>query len=147
MNAGADRERGAGFQEVIATAMPMFWKWSIWQLQRITIGKMDRGKTYNKSATSRLRHFLADYQRDWDIYVQRLTYSYSSQLLQSTTLTFFSLVLITTPPWSDDIWRPDATSEWWNSEKIPACTTRTTATPPSNIWTGHWIADENGTKD
>lgn len=55
-----------------------------------TNGQVER---YNKTIVTRLRHYVAKNQRDWDIFVQPLTYAYRSQVHRSTNTTPFSLVL------------------------------------------------------
>lgn len=47
----------------------------------------------NKTNMTRLRGFVAEHQRDWDILFQLLTYVYNSQVQRSTHTTLFRLVL------------------------------------------------------
>lgn len=55
---------------------------------------------YNKTIIARLRHYVAEHQKDWDHYIQSLTYSYDAQVHRSTGVTPFSLVLSMEPPGS-----------------------------------------------
>lgn len=43
-----------------------------------------QAESYNKSLADRLRHYVSDHQPDWDLYVQPLTYSYSTRLHKTT---------------------------------------------------------------
>lgn len=51
----------------------------------------------NKTIIARLRHYLTEHQRDWDINVQPLTYACNAQMSCSTNLTPLSLVLSRQP--------------------------------------------------
>ena len=59
-----------------------------------TNGQVER---YNKTLVSRLRHYVADHQRNWDEFVQPLTYAYNIQVHKSTGTSPFSLVLSRQP--------------------------------------------------
>lgn len=52
-----------------------------------------QAKRFNKTIIARLQHCVAEHLRGWDIQVQALTYTYSSQLHRSKNITPFSLVL------------------------------------------------------
>lgn len=60
----------------------------------LTNGQVKRN---NKTILTRLRHHVADHQRDWDLFVQPLSYVYNTQLHRSTNTTEFSLVLSPNP--------------------------------------------------
>lgn len=60
-----------------------------------TNGQTER---YNKTIVARLRHYVAEHQSDWDVYVQPLTYDYHSQVHSSKKTTPFSLTLTRNPP-------------------------------------------------
>ena len=51
---------------------------------------------FNRTLVQRLRHYAEEHQRDWDDYVQPLTFAYNTQVHRSTETTPFDLVL--TPP-------------------------------------------------
>lgn len=53
----------------------------------------EQAKTFTKTIVVRLRHYVAEHMRDWDIYVQPLTYVYKTKAHSSRDLTPFSLVL------------------------------------------------------
>lgn len=57
----------------------------------------EKVERFNKTILPRLRYYVAEHQQDWDIYVQSLTYAYSSQGHRSTNLPSFSLVLSQQP--------------------------------------------------
>lgn len=44
------------------------------------------------------RHYVAERQRNWDIFVQQLTYAYNAQVPCSTNSTPFCMVLLWHPP-------------------------------------------------
>ena len=48
---------------------------------------------FNHTLVQRLRHYVEEHQRDWDDYVQRLTFGYNTQVHWSTETTPFDLVL------------------------------------------------------
>ena len=52
---------------------------------------------FNRTLLQRLRHYGEQRQRDWDIYVQTLTFTYKTQIHRSTETTPLDLVL-TSPP-------------------------------------------------
>lgn len=56
------------------------------------------GERFIKKITARLRHYVAEQQCKWDIYVQLLTYACSTELHDFTNLMPFSLVLSWHPP-------------------------------------------------
>lgn len=41
-------------------------------------------KLYNQTLVERLRLYLSDYQRDWEEYVQPLSYAYNTEVRKST---------------------------------------------------------------
>lgn len=43
-----------------------------------------QGKRYSKTVLTRLRHYIAVPQRDWDVFVYPFTYGYSTEVYQST---------------------------------------------------------------
>lgn len=47
----------------------------------------------NRILIARLRHYVAEHQHDWDIFMQPLAYTYNTLISRSTGLTSFSLVL------------------------------------------------------
>ncbi|CDF38306.1 unnamed protein product [Chondrus crispus] len=59
-----------------------------------TNGQTER---FNRTLVQRLRHYVEEHQRDWDDYVQPLTFAYNTQVHRSTETTPFDLVL-TRPP-------------------------------------------------
>lgn len=60
-----------------------------------TNGQAER---YNRTLVTRLRHFVAEHQRNWDEFVQPLTYAYNMQVHASTGTTPFDLILSRHPP-------------------------------------------------
>lgn len=52
---------------------------------------------YNKAIVASLRHYVAVYQRDWDLFVQPLNYGYKIKIYWSTNTTSFNLVLAMHP--------------------------------------------------
>ena len=60
-----------------------------------TNGQTER---FNKTIMERLRHFAADHQTDWDLYIQPLTYAYNMQVHRPTGTTPFDLILSRHPP-------------------------------------------------
>ncbi|CDF32213.1 unnamed protein product [Chondrus crispus] len=60
-----------------------------------TNGQAER---FNRTLATRLRHYVSEHQRDWDDYVQPLTYAYNMQVHKSTGTTPFDLVLTRHPP-------------------------------------------------
>ena len=54
-----------------------------------TNGQTER---YNSSIIARLRHYVAEHQRNWDTFVQPLTYAYNTQVHRSTKCTPLELV-------------------------------------------------------
>ncbi|CDF32918.1 unnamed protein product [Chondrus crispus] len=52
---------------------------------------------FNRTLVQRLRHYVEEHQRDWDDYLQPLTFAYNTQVHRSTETTPFDLVL-TRPP-------------------------------------------------
>lgn len=60
-----------------------------------TNGQLER---YNNTSVSRLRRSVASQQRDWDLFVQPLTYVYNAQVRRLTSFTPFSLLLSRHPP-------------------------------------------------
>ena len=55
-----------------------------------TNGQVDR---FKKTLAARLRHYVGEHQKDWDEFVQPLTYAYNMQVHRSTGTTPFDLVL------------------------------------------------------
>ena len=60
-----------------------------------TNGQAER---FNRTLGTRLRHYVTEHQRDWDEFVQPLTYAYNMQVHRSTGTTPFDLVLTRHPP-------------------------------------------------
>lgn len=58
-------------------------------------GQVER---YNKTTISRLEHYVASRQRDWDSMVHPLNHAYNSQVHRSTNTTPFNLVIFRRPP-------------------------------------------------
>lgn len=52
-----------------------------------------QAERFNKKLMVRLRHYVAEYQRDWDIDIQPFRLTYNNQVPRSTNLTPFSLIL------------------------------------------------------
>ena len=52
---------------------------------------------YNGAIVSRLRHYVAEHQRNWDAFVQPLTYAYNTQVHRSTKCTPIELVTARRP--------------------------------------------------
>lgn len=63
---------------------------------------------YSRTLTERLCNYMAKSQRNWDIFVQQLTYTYHTQINCSTWTTPFSLVLPRHRPAPDTFKRPSA---------------------------------------
>ena len=59
-----------------------------------TNGQVER---FNKTLAARLRHYVSEHQKDWDEFVQPLTYAYNMQVHRSTGTTPFDLVLSRNP--------------------------------------------------
>ena len=59
-----------------------------------TNGQTER---FNRTLVARLRHYVEEHQRDWDDYVQPLTFAYNTQVHRSTETTPFDLVLTRAP--------------------------------------------------
>ena len=59
-----------------------------------TNGQTER---FNRTLVQRLRNYVEEHQRDWDEYIQPLTFAYNTQVHQSTETTPFDLVP-TRPP-------------------------------------------------
>lgn len=57
-----------------------------------------QAKQFNKTMTTRLPHYAAELQRDWDTYVQHLTYVYNAQVHCTTNFPPSGLVLWQQPP-------------------------------------------------
>ena len=60
-----------------------------------TYGQAER---FNRTLVARLRQYVSEHQRDWDDYVQPLTYAYNMQVHRSTGTTPFDLTLTRHPP-------------------------------------------------
>ena len=60
-----------------------------------TNGQAER---FNRTLVTRLRHFVAEHQSNWDEFVQPLTYAYNMQVHATTGTTPFDLVLSRHPP-------------------------------------------------
>lgn len=52
-----------------------------------------KAEQLNKTILTRLRHYVAEQQKDWDTFDKPLTYVYNTQVYRSTYQTRFSLVL------------------------------------------------------
>lgn len=48
---------------------------------------------YDKTIVACLRHYVATHRRDWDLFVQPLTYAYNTQAHRYTKIRPFNLVL------------------------------------------------------
>ena len=48
---------------------------------------------FNLTLMKRLQYYVEEHQRDWDDYVQPLTFAYNTQIHRSTEATLFDLVL------------------------------------------------------
>lgn len=59
-----------------------------------TNGQVER---FNRTLVTRIRHYVAEHQKDWDTFVPMLTYAYNTQVHASTGLVPFELVLTRTP--------------------------------------------------
>ena len=59
-----------------------------------TNGQVER---FNRTISSALRHYLADNQRDWDLFTDALTFGYNSTVNRMTGLKPFELVLTRSP--------------------------------------------------
>ena len=73
---------------------------SMWShIFNTTYHPQSNGQTerFNRTLVQRLRHYLEEHQRDWDDYVQPLTFAYNTQVHRSTETTPFDL-LLTRPP-------------------------------------------------
>lgn len=57
-----------------------------------------QSERFNRTIITRLRHFIAEHQRNWDIYVQPLTYAYNNQVHRCTNTSPYSLFLSRHPP-------------------------------------------------
>ena len=55
-----------------------------------TNGQVER---FDKTLAAKIRHYVAEHQKDWDEFVQPLTYAYDMQVHRSTGTTPFELVL------------------------------------------------------
>ena len=60
-----------------------------------TNGQAER---FNRTIVQRLRHYVAEHQTDWDLYIQPLTYAYNMQVHRTTGTTPFDLILSRHPP-------------------------------------------------
>lgn len=58
----------------------------------------ERVEWYNRTMVTRLRHYVAENQKNWDKYVQPLSYAYNTQEHKPPNITPFSLVLTRHPP-------------------------------------------------
>lgn len=56
-----------------------------------------QAKQFIKTTTSTLPHYVPEHQRDWNLYVQSLTYLYSTKVHRTTNLPSISLVLSQQP--------------------------------------------------
>lgn len=60
-----------------------------------TNGKVER---FNKTLVARLRHYIEEHRRSWDVFIQPLKYGYSAQVQRTAKTSDFSLVLSRTSP-------------------------------------------------
>lgn len=100
-------------------------------------------RKFNKTIFSRLWHYVAKNERDWDIYGQPLTYAYTAQVHYSkklTTLAGWSLDIY----WCYKIPWCDGVIDWSHSEYILPCTISTIATLCSTNETRCQQENENG---
>lgn len=86
--------------------------------------KNEQAGRFKKTIMARLRHYVEEHRRDWDNYVQLLTYAYNTQVHHSTNLPPFRLVLSPQPP------RPTI----FNNPRV--LTTDTTATASPHVLRG-----------
>lgn len=57
-----------------------------------------QAERYNKIIVPRLRHHVAEHQRNWDLFVQPLTYAYNTQVPHPTGMTSLVLYFHTNHP-------------------------------------------------
>lgn len=57
-----------------------------------------RAKRLNRTIVTRLRHYVAEHQRDQALYVQRLSYAYNTQAHRHTNTSPYTMVLSRHPP-------------------------------------------------
>lgn len=57
-----------------------------------------QAELFNSTFISRLRHYVSEYQTDWDPYLLPLTYAYDVQVYRSIKVSLFCLALMRTPP-------------------------------------------------
>lgn len=88
-----------------------------------------------------LPHYFAEYQRDWDIYVQLSTYPYNAQVHRSTNWVPFNLVL-SRPPWIFYIRIAYSFTEKQNSGNIFARTEGKNTTSCLENAPRRWYANE-----
>ena len=60
-----------------------------------TKGQTER---FNRTLATQLQHYVSAHQRDWDSYVQPLTYACNMQVREATDTTPFELILTRHPP-------------------------------------------------
>lgn len=101
-----------------------------------------RAKWSNSTAIPRLRLYVAEIQKDWEIYVQLLTYANNVQVHGSTILTRFSLIVLQYPLFQLHFW-PEGVTDWHYNNYISPHTTSETATLCNDNGTGLWQAIED----
>ena len=74
--------------------------------------KNGQAETFNRTLATRLRHYVSEHQRDWDDYVQPLTYAYNMQVHKSTGTTPFDLILTRHPP-GISVQAPSSAIPWY----------------------------------
>ena len=57
-----------------------------------------QAERYNRTLVERLRHYVSEHQKQWDVYVPTLTYAYNLQTHRATNTTPFSTALSRHPP-------------------------------------------------
>lgn len=63
-------------------------------------------KRYNLTIVTQLRHFIAENQKYWDTYAQKITIAYNAEANKSTNTAFFSLVILQHTSESTKVYRP-----------------------------------------
>lgn len=79
-----------------------------------------RAEKLNRTLIARLRHYTAEHQRDWDIFMQPLTYAYNRQVSRSIGTTPFGIVLLRHPPGQTTLDRSSALQTSANNANAPA---------------------------
>lgn len=90
-------QRDAIYEQVVCDALHHA---SCDTLEENRVPPTDEGqvKWYNRTIVTRLRHYVAEYQKECDKYVYPLAYAHSVEMHKSTNATTFSNVLFRHPP-------------------------------------------------